>query len=159
RPRARDDEPGRGPAPHDRAIRPGRATGRPRLARLAEPVFARSQGARQLSSPGGALQPVVPGREVKKPSRLSALADRAAALRGGSSGVLVAGLAIACAIEVAVDWNPTLYEINVLRSGLRQKGENSADILRKAAEVPMAAYDWDELDRLSSRLFDDPEVV
>jgi hypothetical protein len=76
-----------------------------------------------------------------------------------SAGVFLVGLAVACAVEIAVDWNATLYEINVLRAQLQQKGENYADILRKASEGALAAYDWDALERLSAQLFDDPEVV
>jgi hypothetical protein len=47
----------------------------------------------------------------------------------------------------------------VLRSSLKQKGENYADLVRKAAEGPLLAYDWDELERLSRGLFDDEDVV
>jgi Stage II sporulation protein E (SpoIIE) len=97
---------------------------------------------------------------VKKPPSKFALAmERLGERLGKSSRVFVGVLLILCGIEVAVDWNSTLYEINVLRAALKQKGENYADLVRKAAEQPLLAYDWDELDRLSRGLFDDDDVV
>jgi hypothetical protein len=96
---------------------------------------------------------------VKAPSRISRFLERLGERLGRSSRVFLVGLVVACGIEVAVDWNSTLFEINVLRSTLKQKGENYADLLRKAAEGPLLAYDWDELDRLSGGLFDDEDVV
>jgi len=85
--------------------------------------------------------------------------DRLTARLGRSAGVFLLVLVVLCAIEVAVDWNATLTEVNVLRATLRQKGENYADLLRKAAEGAVLGYDWDELDRLSAALFDDEDVV
>jgi len=87
--------------------------------------------------------------------RLEALADRVSR----SPQVFLAVVIVLCAIEVAVDWNQALFEINVLRTQQRQKGENYADLLRKAAESAVAAYDWDELERLAAGVFDDDEVV
>jgi hypothetical protein len=92
-------------------------------------------------------------------SKKSSWLDRLTARLGRSAGVFLLVLVVLCAIEVAVDWNATLTEVNVLRAALRQKGENYADLLRKAAEGAVLGYDWDELDRLSAALFDDEEVV
>jgi hypothetical protein len=78
---------------------------------------------------------------------------------GKSSQVFFVGLLIACGIEVAVDWNSTLYEINVLRASLRQKGEDYVDILRRAAQPAVEAYDWDALDDLSRGVLADEDVV
>ena len=58
------------------------------------------------------------------------------------------GLLVACGIEVVVDWNSTLFEINVLRDGMRQRGLNSR-ILANAAVDPMLSFDPEALDRLS----------
>jgi hypothetical protein len=96
---------------------------------------------------------------AKSPSRFRRWLDRVAARVGRSAGAFLFVLVVLCAIEVAVDWNATLTEVNVLRATLRQKGENYADLLRKAAEGAVLGYDWDELDRLSAALFDDDEVV
>lgn len=74
-------------------------------------------------------------------------------------GLFLVGLLVAIVVEIAVDWNATFYEITVLRSSLQQKGENYADIMRQAATDAMLGYNWDALDRLSARLFDDEDVV
>lgn len=74
-------------------------------------------------------------------------------------GLFLVGLLVAIIVEIAVDWNATFYEITVLRSSLQQKGENYADIMRQAATDAMLGYNWDALDRLSARLFDDEDVV
>ena len=47
----------------------------------------------------------------------------------------------------------------MLRSSLKQKGEDYVDILRRAAQPAVEAYDWDALDELSRGLFDDEDVV
>ncbi len=78
---------------------------------------------------------------------------------GKSSRVFLIGLVVACGIEVAVDWNSTLYEVNVLRASLKQKGEDYVDILGRAAQPAVEAYDWDALDDLSRGLFEDEDVV
>lgn len=95
----------------------------------------------------------------KKPSRLRGFFDRVSDRLGRSSHVFLVVLIVLCAVEVFVDWNTTLYEVNVLRSELRQKGENYADLLRKASERALLAYDWDELERLSVGVFEDDDVV
>jgi len=95
----------------------------------------------------------------KTPSRLRAAIDRLGERLGQSSSAFLAVLIVLCAIEVMVDWNSTLFEINVLRGQLRLKGENYADLLRKAGEGALFSYDWESLDRLSAGLFDDEEVL
>lgn len=76
-----------------------------------------------------------------------------------SGRVFLIGVIVACGIEVVVDWNATLYEINVLRDGMRQRGMNYVSILAQAAVGPMLAYDVGALDSLSQGLFDDEDVV
>lgn len=92
-------------------------------------------------------------------SRWNALVERLGERLGKSSRVFLIGLLVACGIEVAVDWNSTLNEINVLRGSLKQKGEDYVDILRRAAQPAVEAYDWDALDELSRGLFEDEDVV
>jgi hypothetical protein len=92
-------------------------------------------------------------------SRWNLFVERFSERLGKSSRVFLIGLLVACGIEVAVDWNSTLYEVNVLRGSLRQKGEDYVDILRRAAQPAVEAYDWDALDELSRGLFDDEDVV
>src|SRR5207245_5159658 len=128
---------------------------------LAEPVHHRDQVPGRLPQAGGALQPLVQDRAMRpRPrSRLAQSLDRLAERLGRSGRVFLIGLLVACGIEVLVDWNSTLYEINVLRGSLRQKGEDYVDILRRAAQPAVEAYDWDALDELSRGLFDDEDVV
>jgi hypothetical protein len=92
-------------------------------------------------------------------SQWNLILERLSERLGKSSRVFLIGLFVACGIEVAVDWNATLYEINVLRASLRQKSEDYVDIIRRAAEPAVAAYDWDALDGLSHGLLDDEDVV
>ena len=94
-----------------------------------------------------------------RPWRLRVLADRLADRLGKSSHVFLLVLLVLCSIEVLVDWNQALTEINVLRASLRDKATNYADLLRKAAERPLAGWDWDELDRLSTGLFEDRDLI
>jgi hypothetical protein len=91
--------------------------------------------------------------------RLQLLVERLGERLGKSSRVFLIGLFIACGVEVAVDWNATLEEINVLRATMRQKAEDYVDILRRAAQPAVEAYDWDALDELSRGLLDDPDIV
>ncbi|HUS68177.1 MAG TPA: SpoIIE family protein phosphatase [Kofleriaceae bacterium] len=95
----------------------------------------------------------------RPPSRARQLLGRLGDRLGRSSHVFLLVLLVLCGIEVMVDWNATLTEINVLRGQLRQKGENYADLLRKASENALLAYDWDELERLSQGVFEDDDVV
>lgn len=99
------------------------------------------------------LSPAPP--PASRPSFLTRAADYLAR----SPQVFLLGLLAACFVEVAVDWNTTLYEINVARRALRQKGESYADVLRKAAQGPAIARDVVALGSLSEKLFDDPDVV
>src|SRR5512142_2535636 len=85
--------------------------------------------------------------------------ERASDRLGRSSSFFLVARLVLCGVEVAVDWNSTLYEINVLRAQLKEKAENYADLLRKAAEPALLGYDADELDRLSAGVFDDDELV
>lgn len=76
-----------------------------------------------------------------------------------SSRAFLLGIVIACGIQVLLDWNATLIEINVLRNGIRQKGENYVTILGKASDDELAARDKTGLDRLSHGIFDDEDAV
>ena len=91
--------------------------------------------------------------------RLRALLARIADRLDRSAHVFLIGVIVACAVEVAVDWNATLRDINVLRATMRQKGENYLGILRSAAADPLLAYDGDALDLLAQPLLDDGDVV
>lgn len=66
---------------------------------------------------------------------------------------------MACGIEVLADWNRTLFEINVLRSAVRQKGESYVGILAKASDDELRDKDKAGLERLSSGIFDDEEAA
>lgn len=87
--------------------------------------------------------------------RLAQLTDRLAR----SSRVFLLGLIVACGVEVLVDWNSTLFEINVLRDGMRQRGLNYVAILARAALLPLRAGDQAALSHLGDGLFDDEDVV
>jgi len=76
-----------------------------------------------------------------------------------SSRVFLLMLATLCLVEIAVDWNSTLYEINVLRGDLRRKAQSYADVLRKAAERAIVTRNPAELRLLSTGLFDDTDTV
>lgn len=99
-------------------------------------------------------------------ARLKALADRASDFRerwderiARNGRYFLVGLIIACAIEVVADWNSMLRDIDGLRQELRERAENYASIVAKAAIEPVLAYDSDGLDTLVVGLFDDDEVV
>lgn len=94
-----------------------------------------------------------------RPSRLRAFRARIADRLARSSHVFLLGLLVACGIEVVVDWNSTLFEINVLRDGMRQRGLNYSRILANAAVDSMLSFDAEALDRLSEGLFHDEDVV
>lgn len=94
-----------------------------------------------------------------RPSRLAVLRARIRARLSHSSHVFLLGLLVACGIEVVVDWNSTLFEINVLRDGMRQRGLNYSRILANAAVDPMLSFDPEALDRLCEGLFHDEDVV
>src|SRR5690348_15690251 len=76
-----------------------------------------------------------------------------------SQRVFLAGLVVAFAVEIAVDWNSTFYEVNVLRAQLRDKASHIAAILRLAAHDPLAARDQARLEQLCRRVLEDDEVV
>src|SRR5262249_55022110 len=65
----------------------------------------------------------------------------------------------AFAVEIAVDWNSTFYEVNVLRAQLRDKASHIAAILRLAAHDPLVAGDRAGLDQLTRRVLEDDEVI
>ncbi len=114
------------------------------------------------SAPGAPARPAPPTPIVIKKgrqSRLSRLRERLGNRLARSSHVFLLGLLVACGIEVVVDWNSTLFEINVLRDGMRQRGQNYARILANAAVDPMLSYDPESLDRLCDGLFQDEDVV
>src|SRR5205823_2428910 len=58
-------------------------------------------------------------------ARLVARLDR-------SQHLFLAGLVVAFAVEIVVDWNATFRDVNVLRAGLRDKATHYAAILRLA---------------------------
>jgi hypothetical protein len=87
--------------------------------------------------------------------RRARLADRLAR----SSRVFLVGIVVACGVEVLVDWNQSLWEINVLRGAVRQKGESYVGILGKASDDELAARDRAGLDRLTHGIFDDEDAV
>jgi hypothetical protein len=88
-------------------------------------------------------------------SRLARLRERLAR----SGRVFLLGLVVACGIEVLVDWNSTLFEINVLRGRMRDRGLSYVAILSKASAAPMRAGDGRSLSVLSSGVFDDDDVL
>jgi hypothetical protein len=99
------------------------------------------------------------GGRKKGQSAVSAWMSRVADGAARSSRVFLLGVIIACGIEVLVDWNSTLFEINVLRDAMRDRGFNYVGILVKAAAPSLQTRDVAALDVLSSGLFDDEDVV
>lgn len=87
------------------------------------------------------------------------LLTRLAARLERSQHVFLAGLALAFAVEIAVDWNSTFYEVNVLRAQLRDKASHIGEILRLAARDPLVARDASKLDQLTRRVLEDDEVI
>lgn len=67
-------------------------------------------------------------------------------------------LVIACGIEVAVDWNTTLFEINVLRGRISERGISYVHILAGASNEAMRHRDSTLLAHLSEGLFADDQV-
>jgi hypothetical protein len=76
-----------------------------------------------------------------------------------SSRLFLLGIIFACGVQVLLDWNGTLYEINVLRSTVQQKGENYVGILAKASDDELGARDVPGLERLSHGIFDDADTA
>ncbi len=111
------------------------------------------------SGPSSRASPLPLLIKKSRPSRLAAFRARIRAHLSRSSHVFLLGLLVACGIEVVVDWNSTLFEINVLRDGMRQRGLNYSRILAHAAVDPMLSFDPEALDRLCEGLFHDEDVV
>lgn len=66
---------------------------------------------------------------------------------------------VACGIEVLVDWNQTLYEINVLRDQIRLKGVNYAGLLSRAIVESMLSGRSRTMDRLAEGILDDEDAI
>ena len=96
---------------------------------------------------------------MRRRSRFAEWRNRLADRLAQSSHVFLLGLVIACGVEVLVDWNQTLFEVNVLRDQVRQKGLNYAGILEKAVVDPLLGGDRVTLDRLTSGLIDDEDAI
>ena len=75
-----------------------------------------------------------------------------------SRRVFLMSLVIACGIEVAVDWNTTLFEINVLRGRISERRISYVHILAGAADEAMQRRDSTLLAHLSEGLFADEQV-
>lgn len=98
-------------------------------------------------------------RKRREPSRFALWRAHVADKLARSSRVFLLGVIVACGIEVFVDWNATLFEINVLRDGLRQRALSYATILARGSVEMVRASDAEGLTRLSSGVLDDPDVV
>lgn len=94
-------------------------------------------------------------RKTEKESRFAKLADRLAR----SSRVFMLGVIVACGVEVLVDWNATLFEINVLRDRMRERGFNYVGILVEATDSALAAGDTAALEKLTEGVFADEDVA
>ena len=99
----------------------------------------------------------IPGR--KKASRFSAFAAQVRDRLARSKRIFLLSLIVACGIEVAVDWNATLREINVLRDRVRERGLSYVHILAGASDEAMVRRDTRALAQLSEGLFSDEDVV
>jgi hypothetical protein len=95
----------------------------------------------------------------KRESRISAWRARLSERLARSSRIFLLGLMVACGVEVVVDWNGTLFEINVLRDQIHQKGGNYAGLLQKITVEPMLIGDVATLDHLSAGIIDDEDAV
>ncbi len=96
---------------------------------------------------------------MRRRSRFAEWRNRLADRLAQSSHVFLLGLVIACGVEVLVDWNQTLFEVNVLRDQVRQKGLNYAGLLERAVVDPLLGGDRVTLDRLTSGLIDDEDAI
>lgn len=126
---------------------------------MSEPPAPAAPGSPATPVPASCASPQPLVIKKSRPSRLAALRARIRARLSHSSHVFLLGLLVACGIEVVVDWNSTLFEINVLRDGMRQRGLNYSRILANAAVDPMLSFDPEALDRLCEGLFHDEDVV
>lgn len=95
----------------------------------------------------------------KKPPRFAPFVARWKDRLARSRQVFLLSLIVACGIEVLVDWNSTLFEINVLRGRVRERGLSYVHILAGAADEPMGRGDAKTLAALSEGLFSDEEVI
>jgi hypothetical protein len=98
-------------------------------------------------------------RRRRLPSWWATRKERLGGWLARSQHVFLVGVIVACSVEVFVDWNSTLFEINVLRDGLRQRGASYAGVLVKASEAPLRDRDRAALAHLSVGLFDDDDVA
>jgi hypothetical protein len=94
-----------------------------------------------------------------KPTRGDGWATRLKERFARSRRVFLMSLVIACGIEVLVDWNTTLFEINVLRGRVSERGVSYVHILAGAADEAMQRKDPKVLAQLSEGLFADEQVV
>lgn len=94
-------------------------------------------------------------RQARIAGWLSRLFDRLAR----SSRVFLLSVVIACGVEVLVDWNQTLFEINVLRDQIRQKGLSYAGLVLRAGVEPLRARDQATLGRLGAGILDDDDAI
>lgn len=92
-------------------------------------------------------------------SRFAAWRGRLADRLARSSRVFLLGIIVACGIEVVVDWNQTLYEINVLRDQIRLKGVNYAALLSRAIVETMLTGRSRTMDRLAEGILDDEDAI
>jgi len=95
----------------------------------------------------------------KKQSRFAALRARLADRLARSSRIFFLGLVVACGIEVLVDWNQALWEVNVLRDQIRQKGQNYAGLLSGVLVEPMQRGYMGQVARLSAGILEDEDAI
>ena len=91
--------------------------------------------------------------------RFSGWSSRLSERLARSSRVFMAGLIIACGIEVLTDWSQTLYEINVARDQVKQKGLTFASLGARVARAPLRGGDPVELDGIAKGILDDDDAV
>jgi len=96
---------------------------------------------------------------AKPLARFSGWSSRLSERLARSSRVFMAGLIIACGIEVLTDWSQTLYEINVARDQVKQKGLTFASLGARAARAPLRGADPTELDGIAKGILDDDDAV
>lgn len=101
----------------------------------------------------------MPPSMAKPLTRLSGWSSRLAERLARSSRVFMVGVIIACGIEVLTDWSQTLYEINVARDQVKQKGLTFASLVARAARTPLRGGDPAEMDGLAQGILDDDDAV
>lgn len=95
----------------------------------------------------------------KEPGKFELLRARWSERLAKSGRVFLIGLVVACGIEVLVDWNSTLFEINVLRDRMRERAFAYVEILSRAAEPALEARDGKALDAVSAGVWGDEDVA